>query len=157
MTFVAEPVSTPNQSFPGDVTKMKPLIPKGRNVSGRGWKVRPQKRASSLLTKTVQNGASKSWEQKKAEREAKKATLEREREMKEERRQAAIAKKERRLEQEKRRMENEFRASSRSAQTLGRNADLKMKSMNKKQLRQIKKTRLNTKTGVVEYVGAYSK
>ena len=33
----------------------------------------------------------------------------------------------------------------------------KMKAMNKKQLRQIKKTRMNTKTGVLEYVPAYAK
>ena len=153
----AIPITTPNQAFSGDVTKMKTAISKGRNVSGRSWKIREQKRASSLVTKTVQNGKSKSWERKKAEREARKALIERERELKEERRQAAIAKKERRLEQEKRRMENEFRAASRSAQMLGKNADLKMKSMNKKQLRQIKKTRLNTKTGAVEFVSAYAK
>ncbi len=157
MTGTANPITTPNQSFSGDVTKMKPKIPAGRNVSGRSWKIRKQQRASSLLTKTVQNGKSKSWDQKKAEREARKALVERERELKEERRQAAILKKERRIEQERRRMENEFRAASRSAQTLGKNADNKMKSMNKKQLRQIKKTRLNTKTGAVEFVSAYAK
>ena len=32
-----------------------------------------------------------------------------------------------------------------------------MRSMNKKQLRQIKKTRMNSKLGVVEFVGAYEK
>jgi hypothetical protein len=32
-----------------------------------------------------------------------------------------------------------------------------MKAMNKKQLRMIKKSRMNTKTGVVEFVGAYEK
>mmetsp|Transcript_6691 Transcript_6691/g.8456 ORF Transcript_6691/g.8456 Transcript_6691/m.8456 type:complete len:156 (-) Transcript_6691:28-495(-) len=155
MTSKAKPITTPNQSFEGDVTVMK--SEKGRNVSNRSWKVRPQKRASSLITKTTQNAASKSWEKKKAERDAKKALLEREKELKENKRQAAIKQKELRLEQEKRRMENEFRAASRSAQVLGKNADFKMKSMNKKQLRQIKKTRLNTKTGAVEFVSAYEK
>lgn len=138
-------------------TLPKQKIPVGRNVSGRGWKTRPQSRTSTIITKVPQNNASKTWEQRKAEREAKKAMLERERELKEERRQAAIAKRERRMEQEKRRMENEFKAASRSAQLLGNNADLKMKSMNKKQLRQIKKTRMNTKTGTLEYVSAYAK
>ena len=136
--------------------KKAPTILKGRNVSGRDWKPQ-QSRASNLITKTPQNNASKSWERRKAERAARKDLLERERELKEEKRQAAIEKKERRLEQEKRRMENEFRAASRSAQMLGKNADLKMKSMNKKQLRQIKKTRINTKTGAIEYVSAYAK
>jgi len=126
-------------------------------VSGRTWKLRPQKRASNLITKTSENNRSKSWELKNAERLARRALLDREREMKEERRQVAIVKKERRLENESRRMENEFRAASRSAQTLGKNADVKLKSMNKKQLRMIKKTRMNTKTGAVEFVGAYAK
>jgi|EP01083_Nonionella_stella_P011828 rRNA-processing protein CGR1 len=157
MTGDAKPVFTANQAFTGDVATMKRAISKGRNVSGRSWKLRPQKRASSLITKTAQNGKSTSWEKKQKDREARKALLERERELKEERRQAAILKKERRLEQEKRRIENEFRSASRSAQMLGKNADRKMKTMNKKQLRQIKKTRMNTKTGAIEYVGAYAK
>lgn len=153
----SEPTKVIIQDDSKNKSNTKPIISKGRNVSGRSWKTRQQTRASNLITKTPQNGASKSWEQKKAQREIRKALLEREKELKEERRQAAIEKKERRLEQEKRRMENEFRAASRSAQMLGKNADLKMKSMNKKQLRQIKKTRMNTKTGSVEYVSAYAK
>jgi len=130
---------------------------KGKNVSGRSWKVLPQKRASNLIFGTVQNGVSKSWDQKNAERIARKRLLERETELKEERRQASILKRERRLENEKRRAENEFRNASRSAQTLGENANIKLKNMNKKQLRQIKKTRFNSKTGAVEFVGAYEK
>ena len=51
----------------------------------------------------------------------------------------------------------EFMVASCIAQTLGKNANIKWKAMSKKQLRQIKKTRLNTKTGAVEYVGAYAK
>lgn len=144
-----------NQVITGDILQDK--NGKGRNVSGRSWKLRPQKRASSLVTKTVQNNRSKPWEIKMKEREARRLILEREKNLQEEKRQAIIDKKERRLENERRRQENEFRAASKSAQTLGKNADLKLKSMNKKQLRQIKKTRVNVKTGVVEYVGAYSK
>jgi hypothetical protein len=42
-----------------------------------------------------------------------------------------------------------------AAQTLNATkVGLTLKALSKKQLRQIKKTRLNTKTGVVEYVGA---
>jgi hypothetical protein len=152
--------SSPQQDASSkDVNKIVPSasIAKGRSVSGRSWKFRQQSRASSLVTKTPQNNASTSWEQKKAEREARKVLVDRERELKEEKRQQAILKKERKIEQEKRRMENEFRAASRSAQMLGKNADRKMKAMNKKQLRQIKKTRINNKTGAVEFVGAYTK
>ena len=141
----------------GESVSTTASIPKGKNVSGRTWKLIPQKRASNLITKTSQNNRSKSWDQKNTEWLARKALLEREREMKEERRQAVVLKKERWLENETRRMENEFRAASRSAQKLGKNADVKLKSMNKKQLRMIKKTRMNTKTGTVEYVGAYAK
>ena len=92
-----------------------------------------------------------------AEKALRKAMVEKERELKEEKRQAAIEKKERRLENERRRMENEFKNASAGAQKLGKNADLKMKSMNKKQLRKVKKTRMNTKTGAIEYVSAYAK
>ena len=142
-----------NISLKADIER----IPKGRNVSGRSWKYTAQKRASSLITKTKQNGASKSWTKKMNERFAKQIVLEREKELKEERRQKVLEKKNRRLENEKRRMENEFKVASQSAKTLGKNASIKMKNMNKKQLRQIKKTRMNSKTGVVEYVGAYEK
>ena len=52
-------------------------------------------------------------------------------------------------------MENEFKVSSKSAQKMGNNFDLKLKAMSKKQLRQIKKTSVNNRTGVVEFVSAY--
>lgn len=76
----------------------------------------------------------------------------------EERRTAAREKKERRLENERRRMENEYNNAKKSMQTLNMNrVGQTMKAMNKKQLRMIKKSRMNTKTGVVEFVGAYEK
>lgn len=149
-----------NQLLTADFTATSQTVdgkPKGRNVSGRNWKLRPQKRASSIVTKVSTNNRSKSWEKRKAERDARKAAKERENELREEMRQAAIAKKERRLENERRRAENEFKNAQKYAQNLGRNADTKMKAMSKKQLRQIKKTRMNSKTGVVEYVSAYAK
>lgn len=86
-----------------------------------------------------------------------KLLLEREKDMKENRKREALEKKERRLENERRRAENEFKNASHSAMRLGKNADFKLKAMSKKQLRQIKKTRMNNKTGVVEYVPAYAK
>mmetsp|Transcript_24524 Transcript_24524/g.28927 ORF Transcript_24524/g.28927 Transcript_24524/m.28927 type:complete len:157 (-) Transcript_24524:294-764(-) len=151
------PINNQRNDDGDEVVDTTGSIPKGINVSGRTWKLIPQKRASNLITKPSQNNRSKSWDQKNTERLARKALLEREKEMKEERRQAVVLKKERRLENETRRMENEFKAASRSAQKLGKNADVKLKSMNKKQLRMIKKTRMNTKTGAVEFVGAYAK
>eukprot|EP00568_Trieres_chinensis_P004471 CAMPEP_0183307376 /NCGR_PEP_ID=MMETSP0160_2-20130417/17296_1 /TAXON_ID=2839 ORGANISM="Odontella Sinensis, Strain Grunow 1884" /NCGR_SAMPLE_ID=MMETSP0160_2 /ASSEMBLY_ACC=CAM_ASM_000250 /LENGTH=180 /DNA_ID=CAMNT_0025470951 /DNA_START=55 /DNA_END=597 /DNA_ORIENTATION=- len=157
---VSSTYNPPNQMFRGDISRNAPTIngaPKGRNVSGRSWKLRPQKRASSLVTKVATNNRSKSWQRKAEEREARRLALEREREMKEERRKAIVEKRDRRLENERRRAENEFKNAQRSAMVLGKNADIKMRAMSKKQLRQIKKTRMNTKTGVIEYVPAYAK
>jgi hypothetical protein len=144
-----DPITAPNQSFKGDILNpasapsIKAHASKGRNASGRSWKLRPQKRASSLITKNRANNKSKSWEQQA---------------MIEERIQAKRDKRERRLENERRRMENEYNNAKRSMQTLNhKKLGTTMKAMNKKQLRQIKKTRMNTKTGVVEFVGAYEK
>ena len=130
--------------------------PKGLNKSGRSWKIRRQQRASSLVTKVAANAKSKTWERKSLEREHKRLMAQQETEMKDQKRQEILDKKERRLEQEKRRMENEFRNASRQAQTLNLSSvGTTMKAMNKKQLRQIKKTRMNVKTGAVEYVPAF--
>ena len=75
-----------------------------------------------------------------------------------ERKQAIAEKKERRLENERRRMENEYNNAKKSAQRLNLSrVGQTMKAMNKKQLRMIKKSRMNSKTGVVEFVGAYAK
>ena len=157
MPRIEEPILTPNQVFRGDLIADQPSIPKGRNESGRSWKLRPQKRASSLITMAPQNAASTSWDKKMEERKTRKAVLEREKELKDERKKAIQEKKERRLENERRRMENEFKVASRNAQVLTKNVDYKMKAMNKKQLRQIKKTRMNSRTGVLEYVSAFAK
>jgi hypothetical protein len=142
----------------GDIVKMsKETSTKGRNVSGRSWKVRPQKRSSSLV-KTKINNQSKPWEVREEERLAKKEIRELQTQMREDRRQGKIVKKERRLENEKRRAENEFKSSQKSAKSLNINKlGNTLKAMSKKQLRQVKKTRVNPKTGLVEYVSAYSK
>jgi rRNA-processing protein CGR1 len=130
---------------------------KGRNVSGRTWKTRPQKRASSLI-KTPFNNLSSTWETKLAEKRARQEAAALQKELKEQKRQEAILKKERRLENEKRRAENEFKAVQKSVQSLNHDkVGVTLKAMSKKQLRQIKKTRMNQKTGVVEFVSAYAK
>jgi hypothetical protein len=129
----------------------------GRNVSGRSWKVRTQKRASSLI-KTKLNNQTLAWDRKQAAKQASREAKQLQSELVEEKRQAAILKKERRLENEKRRQENELKSIQKSVQTLNTNKiGVTLKAMSKKQLRQVKKTRVNTKTGVVEYVPAYSK
>ncbi|KAL7548712.1 hypothetical protein ACHAWF_011981 [Thalassiosira exigua] len=164
MPRTIEPIAAPNQHLSGDILRPQadPALAthasKGRNASGRSWKVRPQKRASSLVTKNGANNRSKSWQTKEAERtlakEVKSAQADLVRERVEEKR----AKRERRLENERRRMENEYTNAKKSMQKLNVNRlGNTMRSMNKKQLRQIKKTRMNAKTGVVEFVGAYEK
>lgn len=151
------PLGRPETKNHNDDESASKPEPKGRNVSGRTWKVRPQKRASTLV-KTKVNNQTKSWDARKAERQARKEALELQKEMREEKRKAILEKKERRLENEKRRAENELKAMEKSVQTLNVNrVGTKLKAMSKKQLRQIKKTRVNTKTGVVEYVPAYAK
>jgi len=94
---------------------------------------------------------------RRAEKAVREGAKLREKEIQNETRQAKIDKKERRLEHDRRRMENEYKSAQRSAQVMRKDVGLKMRAMNKKQLRQIKKTRMNTKTGVVEYVPAYTK
>ena len=62
------------------------------------------------------------------------------------------------LDNEKRRMDNKYCNAKQSMQTLNAGRlDTTMRNMNKKQLRQIKKSNMNSKTGVVEFVGAYEK
>lgn len=132
----------------------KPDIQKGRNVSGRSWKVAPQKRATTIKVKP----RLVSWEEKQQQKQQLKEIKELQQEMGETRKQEILLKKERRLENEKRRAENEFKAMQRTAKVLNVNKIGKtLKAMSKKQLRVIKKTRINNKTGVVEYVSAYAK
>ena len=130
---------------------------KGRNVSGRSWKVKPQKRASSLI-KTKANNHSTTWEAKVVERNSRQLFKELEKELKETKRQEIVLRKERRLENEKRRAENEYKTVQKAAQNLNINRlGTTLKALSKKQLRQIKKTRMNTKTGVIENVPMYAK
>ena len=138
------------------ITNKKQIV-KGNNVSGRSWKTKPQKRSSNLVNNET-NKVKTTWEKKREQKLQLQLIKQKEREMKEETRQEKIDAKERRLEQEKRKAENEFKNASKNAQTMNtKYVGLKMKAMNKKQLRQIKKTRMNVKTGVVEYAPAYAK
>jgi Cgr1 family len=139
-------------------TETKPkVIVRGRNVSGRSWKKVATQRSSSLIL-TAANNLTKSWEQRQAEKLHRKEVLELQKQLTDERVQAIREKKERRLENEKRRAENEFENAKKLAHNLNTSKlRTTLKSMSKKQLRQIKKTRVNNKTGAVEFVPAYSK
>ena len=62
------------------------------------------------------------------------------------------------LENARRRAEHEYHQLQKSVQSLNAGkVGTTLKALSKKQLRHIKKTRLNAKTGVVEYVPAYAK
>ena len=75
-----------------------------------------------------------------------------------ERIEAKRLKRQNRLDNEKRRMDNEYRNAKKCMQTLNAGRlGTTMRNMNKKHLRQIKKSRMNSKSGVVEFVGAYEK
>jgi hypothetical protein len=144
-----------NFTQPGVFTS-KVDIQKGRNVSGRSWKNRPQKRTSTLITKVkLNNRVLSSWEQKEAKRFRNKEMKEREREIRQATTDKKAEKKRKREEQEKRRAENQAKALK--TQTLNLNTvGSKMKAMSKKQLRMIKKTQIG-KHGVVELVSPYKK
>eukprot|EP00584_Thalassiosira_punctigera_P005572 CAMPEP_0172528440 /NCGR_PEP_ID=MMETSP1067-20121228/2836_1 /TAXON_ID=265564 ORGANISM="Thalassiosira punctigera, Strain Tpunct2005C2" /NCGR_SAMPLE_ID=MMETSP1067 /ASSEMBLY_ACC=CAM_ASM_000444 /LENGTH=164 /DNA_ID=CAMNT_0013312345 /DNA_START=146 /DNA_END=640 /DNA_ORIENTATION=- len=164
MSRTVDPISAPNQHLAGNILNpsSSPALSlhaaKGRNSSGRTWKVRPQKRASSLVTSNRANARSKSWEAKQKQRLLNKEIKEAQAELIRDRIEEKRAKRERRAENERRRMENEYENAKRSMQTLNvKRLGNTIRAMNKKQLRQIKKTRMNTKTGVVEFVGAYEK
>ena len=106
------------------------------------------------------NGRVKDWNDRLAEKERRRETVRVQKEMEDVRRQEAIDKKQRRLENEKRRQENELKNLEKSGAIQALNHDRvgrTLKAMNKKQLRNIKKSRINTKTGVVEFVPAYAK
>jgi hypothetical protein len=86
---------------------------KGRNVSGRSWKMRPQKRASTLI-KTKTNNLATDWDKKQIAKLAKREAKDLQETLKEERQKELALKKERRLENEKRRAENELKVMQKS-------------------------------------------
>jgi hypothetical protein len=164
----AAPAFKPSSSKPAHSTYLPPVyhqpgtflhapdIKKGQNVSGRSWKMRPQKRTSTLVTKVKSNNRSTTWEEKEAARLRKRAVQGKEKEMREATRLGKVEKRERALEQEKRRQANEYKATTMQALNLEK-VGQKLRTMSKKQLRMVKKTRVNSKTGQVELVDAFAK
>ncbi|KAL7428888.1 hypothetical protein ACHAXH_005491 [Discostella pseudostelligera] len=160
-------IATPNQYLPGDILKpnsnstLSTHVSKGRSVSGRSsWKLRPQKRASSLITHNRANARSSSWTTKAAAKSLHTEIQTVQKDMIQAQIEAKRLKHQNRLDNEKRRMENEYKQAMQNGKLQVLNVKklgTTMKNMNKKQLRQIKKSRMNSKTGVVEFVGAYEK
>jgi len=121
---------------------------RGRNVSGRPWKAAPKSRSSSLK---VSFGPKKSWDAKKREKEARQATREKEAELVEARKERLADQKKKTEEKRSRKRRNEFK----NAQYQVITNDKTVKSLSKKKLRQIKRTRVAA-DGEVELVDAYA-
>ncbi|KAG1710323.1 hypothetical protein DVH05_017327 [Phytophthora capsici] len=125
--------------------------PRGRPVSGRVWKKVQKTRFSAQGLKGTKV-LSTTWEEKMLKRSKLKELKELQAEIKARRQGEKDAKRQAREEKEKRRKENELKSAS--VQVISRTH--RLKTMSKKQLRNIKKTIVN-KQGVVEYVPVYSK
>lgn len=133
---------------------VKEHLLKGRNVSGRPWKrQKAQQRASTFMRNDKLTGRSKPWAARQAAKEAKAELRALEAQLKEAQRQDKVAKRQLAEERAALRAANEMKNTV--MQTITKTH--KLKTMNKKQLRQIKKTALNAKTGQVELVSPWQK
>ncbi|KAG7397564.1 hypothetical protein PHYBOEH_000497 [Phytophthora boehmeriae] len=141
--------ATTQQTKPSASNKTAP--PRGRPVSGRVWKKVQKTRFSAQGFKGTKV-LSTTWEEKMLKRSKLKELKELQAEIKARRQGERDAKKQAREEKEKRRKENELKSAA--VQVISRTH--RLKTMSKKQLRNIKKTIVN-KQGVVEYVPVYSK
>ena len=120
---------------------------RGRNASGRPWKQPPKSRSSSLKMTQPR----KSWDAKKRDREARQRAREKEAELVEARKERIAEQKRKTEEKRSRKRRNEFR----NAQYQVITNDKTVKSLSKKKLRQIKRTRVAA-DGEVELVDAYA-
>ncbi|RLN71019.1 hypothetical protein BBJ28_00013991 [Nothophytophthora sp. Chile5] len=149
MTTVAAQQPKANSSS-ADATKAKGAAPRGRPVSGRVWKKVQKTRFSSQGFKGTKV-LSTTWEEKLLKRSKLKDLKELQAEIKARHQAERDAKRQAREDKEKRRKENELKSAAVQISRTHR-----LKTMSKKQLRNIKKTIVN-KQGVVEYVPVYSK
>ncbi|KAE9035613.1 hypothetical protein PR003_g7698 [Phytophthora rubi] len=143
--------TTTTQPSSKTVTTTAAEPPRGRPVSGRVWKKVQKTRFSSQGFKGTKV-LSTTWEEKMLKRSKLKELKDLQAEIKARRQAERDAKRQAREEKEKRRKENELKSAS--VQVISRTH--RIKTMSKKQLRNIKKTIVN-KQGVVEYVPVYSK
>ncbi|KAF1328665.1 putative glycosyl hydrolase family 17 protein, partial [Globisporangium splendens] len=144
MTDVAASASSP---APGSSVPPQEA-PIGKPVSGRTWKKVEKTRFSAVKYKGTKT-LSTSWEEKMLKRAKLKELKALQDEIKVRRQSERDAKRQAREEKEKRRKENELKSAS--VQVISRTH--RMKTMSKKQLRNIKKTIVN-KHGVVDVIGA---
>ncbi|CAM9319054.1 unnamed protein product [Ectocarpus sp. 8 AP-2014] len=127
------------------------VAPKGRCVSGRDWKARNQSQRASMQRTTATETLSSSWAKKLEIKAKRQAIMAMEKEMRDAKLQEIEDKKQEKLEREKRRQQNEMKNTT--YQTISKTH--KMKTMSKKQLRQIKKRQINSRTGEVEFVSPW--
>ena len=119
----------------------------GRNVSGRSWKAKQISRSSSLN----QGLPTKTWVAKEALREQRKIVKEKEAELIEERKARLMEAKKHRDAKKSRKQRNDYENSQYQVISNSRT----VKGMSKKQLRQVKRTRVS-KEGDIELVDAYA-
>ncbi|KAE9352511.1 hypothetical protein PF008_g5440 [Phytophthora fragariae] len=143
--------TTTTQPSSKTVTTTAAEPPRGRPVSGHVWKKVQKTRFSSQGFKGTKV-LSTTWEEKMLKRSKLKELKDLQAEIKARRQAERDAKRQAREEKEKRRKENELKSAS--VQVISHTH--RIKTMSKKQLRNIKKTIVN-KQGVVEYVPVYSK
>ena len=147
---IAKPVEVPAAETAAPVEPAPPpaaVDVRGRNVSGRPWKQPPKSRSSSLKMTQPR----KSWDAKKRDREARQRAREKEAELVEARKERIAEQKRKTEEKRSRKRRNEFR----NAQYQVITNDKTVKSLSKKKLRQIKRTRVAA-DGEVELVDAYA-
>jgi rRNA-processing protein CGR1 len=150
---VAETAAEPEQQSDAAKAAQQALQPQlGRNASGRPWKGRNQSQRAVIQRTAGTKEIGSSWAKKEAERARLAAVRAKEREMKDAKKAEVEASKQAKLEREKRRADNELKSSS--YQTITKTH--KLKGMSKKQLRQVKKMQVNSKTGAVELVSPWT-
>jgi hypothetical protein len=122
----------------------------GAAKSNRVWKTKQTQRNSHQNRQGVNSRLAKTYEQHKAERAKKQQLKDLVNSINDGKRQAKLDAKERRLEQDKRKAANALKSTS--YQEIKGD---KLKKMSKKQLRQVRKTSMNAKTGQIELVPVY--
>ena len=130
-----------------DAAAPRPADVSGRNVSGRSWKPKASRRSSALKSGPPR----KSWAEKTADREERSAVREKEAELVEERKARILESKKYRDAKKARKQRNEFKNARYQVIT----NEHTVKSMSKKQLRQVKRTRVSQE-GEIELVDAYA-
>ena len=131
------------------IVSVKRVITDGKPISGRFWKSK-QKRTSNRKSAKDRKSL---WEQKVEAKKRFKQMKELEKQVINNRNEMLTKRKEKTLAKKKRKAEAELENSRYQFIT----NDKKIKKMSKKQLRLVKKLRMNPKRGVVEIVGAYDK